>query len=192
MTRSNRAMIVAPQNEAADAGAQMLLAGGNAVDAAIACALAQSVVDPLMCGIAGFGCMGIYLPQFNHHGYIDFHAPAPGRATPTMWEKLLISEARDGYGFLLEGAVNDVGYQSIGVPASLRAYEAAHRQFGQLPWAQLFEPAIAWADNGWTVRPHVHAFWSDEGSMGRVANRDRLAFTEGSRNLYCRPDGSPK
>jgi gamma-glutamyltranspeptidase len=58
-----QAMIVAPQPEAAEAGADALREGGNAVDAGIACALVQGVVDPLMCGIAGFGSCGMYMPQ---------------------------------------------------------------------------------------------------------------------------------
>ncbi len=53
-------MIVAPQPEAVEAGAEMLRNGGNAVDAAIACALVQGVVDPMMAGIAGFGSMQVY------------------------------------------------------------------------------------------------------------------------------------
>ena len=56
-------MICCPQPEAADAGADILSQGGNAVDAAIACALVQGVVDPLMCGIAGFGSMHLYHPR---------------------------------------------------------------------------------------------------------------------------------
>ena len=50
-----KGMITAPQTEAVEVGADVLYAGGNAVDAAIACALTQTVVDPQMCGIAGFG-----------------------------------------------------------------------------------------------------------------------------------------
>ncbi|HEX5325584.1 MAG TPA: gamma-glutamyltransferase, partial [Acetobacteraceae bacterium] len=96
----NHAMICAPQPEAAEAGADILRAGGNAVDAAIACALVQGVVDPLMCGVAGFGSMGVYLPQRNRHEYIDFHAPAPLAARPDMWEHLIEGESRDGYGFI--------------------------------------------------------------------------------------------
>ena len=55
-------MIVAPQPDAVEVGALVLKDGGNAVDAAIACAFAQTVVDPLMCGIAGFGSMHLFLP----------------------------------------------------------------------------------------------------------------------------------
>jgi gamma-glutamyltranspeptidase / glutathione hydrolase len=186
-----RAMIVAAQPEATEAGAEILKAGGNAVDAAMACALVQGVVDPMMCGIAGFGSCGIAMRD-GFHGYIDFHAPAPLAVRPDMWADRIESEARDGYGFVLRGRVNDIGYQSICVPASLRAYRDAHREHGRLPWEQIVEPAIAWAEGGWTVRPHVAAWWSEDGQMGRAANHERLAFTPASRALYCRPDGTPK
>jgi gamma-glutamyltranspeptidase / glutathione hydrolase len=75
-------MIVAPQPEAVEAGALILKRGGNAVDAAIACALVQGVVDPCMAGIAGFGSLQVYLPGQGFHGCIDFHGKAPGAADP--------------------------------------------------------------------------------------------------------------
>ena len=62
MRYRKNAMIVAAQPESTEAGAEILKAGGNAVDAAMACALVQGVVDPLMCGIAGFGSCGIAMP----------------------------------------------------------------------------------------------------------------------------------
>jgi gamma-glutamyltranspeptidase/glutathione hydrolase len=185
-------MIVAAQPEATEAGADILKVGGNAVDAAMACALVQGVVDPLMCGIAGFGSCGIAVPTRGFHGYIDFHAPAPLAVRPDMWADRIESEARDGYGFILRGRVNDIGYQSICAPASLRAYRDAHREYGRLPWEQIVEPAIGWAEGGWTVRPHVASWWAEDGQMGRAANHERLAFTEAARALYCRPDGTPK
>ena len=77
-------MVVAPQPEAAEAGIEAMRAGGNAVDAAIAAAFVQTVVDPLMCGISGFGSAGIYMPGRNTHEYVDFHAPAPAAARPDM------------------------------------------------------------------------------------------------------------
>lgn len=185
-------VVVAPQPEAAEAGLDILNAGGNAVDAAIAVAFVQGVVDPLMCGIAGFGSMAVYDPIIGTHEYIDFHAPAPGVATDDMWENLIEGEARDGFGFTLKGRVNDIGYQSICVPASLRGYATAHARHGKLPWADLLNHAISWARTGWVVRPHVDEFWSDPGAMGRVANSERLNHTPGARALYCREDGSPK
>ncbi|MED5338775.1 MAG: gamma-glutamyltransferase, partial [Pseudomonadota bacterium] len=119
-------MICCPQPEAADAGADILSQGGNAVDAAIACALVQGVVDPLMCGIAGFGSMHLYLPGSDIHGFIDFHGRAPQAATPDMWADLIEGETRDGFGFILKDRVNDLGYQSITAPGSLKAYAEAH------------------------------------------------------------------
>ena len=187
-----RGMLVAPQPEAVEAGVEVMRAGGNAVDGALACAFVQGVVDPLMCGIAGFGSAGLYLPGKGFHGYIDFHAPAPKAATPTMWTDLLIGESRDGYGFILQGQVNDLGYGAVCLPASLAAYETMHRAHGRLPWPEIVAPAIAWAEQGWAVRPHVHKFWSDESSPSLAHNPKRLTATPAGRALYCRPDGSPK
>ena len=78
------AMVVCPQPEAAESGIEILRAGGNAVDAAIATALAQTVIDPLMCGIAGLGSLAVYMPGSGIHEYLDFHAPAPVAAQPGM------------------------------------------------------------------------------------------------------------
>jgi len=189
---ANQAMIVAPQPEPTEAGADVLREGGNAVDAGIACALVQGVVDPLMCGIAGFGSCGVYMPGKKFHGYYDAHAPAPLGARPDMWANLIESEARDGYGFILKGRVNDIGYRSICAPANLRMYYEAHKEHGRLPWSRIVDPAIAWAEGGWTVRPHVAYWWSDDGDFGRAPNHERTGFTPAARALYCRADGTPK
>ncbi|MEG0921638.1 MAG: gamma-glutamyltransferase [Comamonas sp.] len=187
-----QAMVVCPQPEAAESGIEILRAGGNAVDAAVATALAQTVVDPIMCGIAGFGTAGVYMPGKGVHEYFDFHSPAPLAAREDMWEHLLEGETKDGFGFILTGRVNDIGPQSIGTPATLKGLEAMHQAHGRLPWQQVVEPAIRWAEDGYFVRPGMHAFWIDEPTMGRVGNLERLQFCEESRQLYCRPDGRPK
>lgn len=188
----SNAMVVTAQPEATETGADVLRAGGNAVDAAIAIALVQGVVDPLMCGIAGFGSMCLYMPGKGHHEYLDFHSPAPGGVRSDMWADLVEAEARDGYGFVLKGRVNDIGYQSICVPAALKAYHEAHQAHGVLPWSEIVRPAIEWARKGWWVRPHVQYFWSDEGQMGRTAVAERIAYTASGKRMYCREDGSPK
>lgn len=185
-------MVVCPQPEAAESGIEILRAGGNAVDAAVATALAQTVVDPIMCGIAGFGTGAVYMPGKSVHEYFDFHSPAPLAAREDMWEHLLEGETKDGFGFILTGRVNDIGPQSIGTPATLKGLEAMHQAHGRLPWKEVVEPAIRWAEDGFFVRPGMHAFWIDEPTMGRVGNLERLQYCEESRQLYCRPDGRPK
>src|SRR6476620_3426189 len=97
------AMLVAAQPEAAEAGADILKAGGNAVDAALACALVAGVVDPMMCGVAAFGSCAILMPATGFHGYVYFHAPAPLAVRRDMWADRIESEALDGYGFILRG-----------------------------------------------------------------------------------------
>jgi gamma-glutamyltranspeptidase / glutathione hydrolase len=188
-----RGMIVAPQPEAVEAGAVALKRGGNAVDAAIACALTQGAVDPQMCGIAGSGSMQIYLPKRGVHLFIDFHARSPAAVRPDMWQDLIIGQARDGFGFLLKDHVNEVGYQAIGIPGSLKAYCEALAEFGTMDLVDLLQPAIAYARDGFIVRPYVHYTWTmKESAWGRVNFDDRLRFTAPGRRIYFHPDGSLK
>ncbi len=183
-------LITAPQPEAVEAGADVLRDGGNAIDAAVACALVQTAVDPLMCGIAGFGSMQVYMPGQGEHRFIDFHGRAPASARPDMWEDIILGEADDGFGFILEGAVNEIGYQSITTPMTLRALDTALARFGTRSLAELIAPAIAYCENGFQVRPHVSAFWNEVPSAGRIAHREYLTRNPGARKIYCKPDGS--
>ncbi len=192
MITFSHGMVVAAQPEAVEAGAATLRAGGNAVDAAIAAGLVAGVVDPQMCGIAGFGNIQVYLPSQGVHQCIDFHAKSPLATRADQWEDLIVGETRDGFGFVLEGAVNDVGYQSIATPGSLRAYFEAQTMWGTKDWDQIVAPAIAWADRGFVVRPHVASWWSDEGTMGRTATVARLGNSATGRDIYFRPDGGMK
>jgi gamma-glutamyltranspeptidase/glutathione hydrolase len=182
-------MIVAPQPEAVEAGALTLKRGGNAVDAAIACALVQGVVDPCMAGIAGFGSMHLYLPGEGFHGFIDFHTKAPGAAREDMWADRIEGEARDGFGFFLRERVNEVGYQSIMVPGSLKGYYEAIEAYGTMDWRDVIAPAIEHAESGFIVRPHVYEFWTKAHDFGRVSTREKLGYTSAGRHIYFCNDG---
>ncbi len=186
---THNAMIVTAQPEASEAGARVLMRGGNAVDAAMAAALVQGVVDPQMCGIAGFGSCQIYVPG-GAHTCIDFHGKTPLAATPDMWLDRLEGETRDGFGFILKGNVNDLGYQAVTTPGSLLAYAEVAAEFGSWDWADIVAPAIRQAERGFRVRPHVHHWWTCGAELGRVDVRDRLAFSATGRAAYFREDGS--
>ncbi len=185
------AMIVAPQPEAVEAGALALRDGGNAVDAAITCALVQGVVDPFMCGIAGFGSLQVYLPSRGVHHCIDFHGRAPAAVRADMWQDLIEGETRDGFGFILKGQVNDIGYQAITVPGSLMAYHQAQSEFGSFDWQRVVAPALAIAEAGFIVRPHVHHWWTHSDDLGRAPVIDRLRFSATGRQSFIAEDGEP-
>jgi len=195
MARYGSGMVVAAQPEAVEAGVDALRAGGNAVDAAVASALVAGVVDPQMCGIAGFGSAQLFLPGAGDgggplHTCVDFHGTSPAAVRTDMWEGLLVGETRDGFGFILEGSVNDVGYQSITTPGSLLAYHEAQTRYGRLPWADVVAPAIEWAEAGFLLRPGVVHWWHEGATLGRADNVTRLAHTPAGRRIYFHEDGS--
>ncbi|MGO4836378.1 gamma-glutamyltransferase, partial [Rhizobiaceae sp. 2RAB30] len=180
----------APEPEAVDVAVEILKAGGNAVDAAVACALVQGVVDPPMSGIGGWGTMQVFAPAYDAHVCLDFYATAPAAARSDMWLSKLVGEARDGWGFLVENHENEVGYRAIATPGTLAGLDAAHRHFGRMAWHDLVQPAIDIARSGFPVRPNLFDFLVDEGTQGRAAPRDKMRFSETGRALYYRPDGS--
>ncbi|MBS7809765.1 gamma-glutamyltransferase [Roseococcus pinisoli] len=186
-------MIVAPQPEAVEAGALVLKRGGNAVDAAIACAFVQGVVDPLMCGIGGFGSMQVYMPKRGVHQVLEFYARAPLASRPEMWLDKLLGQSRDGFAFLLEGGISEQGWLAVCTPGNVAGYAEALSRWGTLDWAEAMAPAIAEARRGVMVRPHMHWFWSqDQSGSGQVNTADKLRLTKTGREVYFRPDGSLK
>ncbi|MBS7813597.1 gamma-glutamyltransferase family protein [Roseococcus pinisoli] len=188
-----RAMIAAPQPEAVEAGTAILAAGGNALDAALACALTQGVVDPMMCGIGGLGVLHILDPKTGDHLVLNGLSTCPAACTETMWAEAFERECPDGYGYVLKGNVNELGHRAVTTPGILRVFAEAHRRWGSKPWAELFGPAIETATEGWLVRPHVATMFAlDEAAYGRLPYRTKLGFTEEGQRLYLRPDGSPK
>lgn len=188
-----RAMIVAPQPEAVEAGADVLREGGNAVDAVLACAFVQGVVDPLMCGLGGQGVMTLHDPATGRTRVLDGLSTCPRAATPEMWADIFIGECADGYGYELRGHVNELGAAAVTTPGILRLFGQVHREHGSLPWARLFEMARAVAAEGYLIRPHVAGMFAlAETAYGRSAYAEKLALTADGRALFLRPDGSPK
>ena len=182
-------IVSAAQPEAAEAGAEILRAGGNVVDAAIGAALVQTAVDPQMCGIAGMGSMQVYLAGQGIHTTLDFHGRAPRATRTDMWQDLIVREAEDGWGFILEGRVNEIGYQAITTPMTLRAFDMALGRFGTMPLAKLLEPAIDYAEHGFLVRPHVSEFWHRPPIAGRDGHIAIVTRYPATRKVYVKHDG---
>ncbi|HEY7624844.1 MAG TPA: gamma-glutamyltransferase [Candidatus Limnocylindria bacterium] len=167
---------------AAEAGVQILRAGGNALDAALATAFALGVTSPIGSGLGGIA--GFVIWREGKATAFDGATRAPLAARPDMFE-LSPSGGRSGlYGWpSVRGDANVEGPLSATVPGAVAAYELAHRRFGKLPWSALFEPAIRLARDG------IVMDWYGTLIFGTYATR--LHKNAEARRVYYGPSGAP-
>jgi gamma-glutamyltranspeptidase/glutathione hydrolase len=146
---AKRHMISAANPHASEAGREMLRAGGSAVDAAIAAQLVLTLVEPESSGIGGGAFMMLYDPKSKTMTSFDGRETAPASATPGMF--------LDASGKPRQHFDPIPGGLSTGVPGVIAMFDMAHKKYGRLPWAKLFEPAIRLADKGFAVGPKLAA-----------------------------------
>ena len=143
-----RGMVVSQSNNAAEAGVAALDAGGNAIDAALATALALAAVEPWNSGLGGIGHAVVHRAGQARAETVDFGPTAPAALNPKLF-KLTGSVAADLFGWPeVEGDVNIHGPLSFVIPSALAGYEEMHRRWGRLPLAEIAVPAIALAKRG--------------------------------------------
>jgi gamma-glutamyltranspeptidase/glutathione hydrolase len=169
---ASRHMVAAANPLAAEAGREILRAGGSAIDAAVAMQMVLTLVEPQSSGIGG----GAFLLHFD------------GKRVQSFDGREMAPAAADENLFVVDGrpmAFYDaaVGGRAVGTPGVLRLLEAVHRQHGRLPWAQLFEPAIRLAEDGFPISPRLHALLAQE----KFLRNDAAA-----RAYFYEPDGEPK
>jgi gamma-glutamyltranspeptidase / glutathione hydrolase len=138
-------MVAAANPLATDAGYEILMAGGSAVDAAIAVQMVLALVEPQSSGIGG----GAFLLHWDGSQVqaLDGRETAPAAATPDLFVR------ENGEPMPTSEAI--VGGRSVGAPGLLRMLAAAHREHGRLPWARLFEPAIDLCERGFSISPRL-------------------------------------
>ncbi|MEM7358782.1 MAG: gamma-glutamyltransferase family protein [Pseudomonadota bacterium] len=141
-------MVVTANPHATRAGADVLRAGGSAVDAAIAIEAVLSLVEPQSSGLAGGGFMVHFDNQTKNMTVYDGRETAPASATPDMF----INAEGKRMGFL---AAKMSGI-STGVPGIVSMLEIAHDDYGRLPWGELFAEAKKLASEGFAVSPRLH------------------------------------
>jgi gamma-glutamyltranspeptidase/glutathione hydrolase len=135
-----KGVVSAADPRAAEAGAEMLRRGGSATDAAIATMLALTVVEPQSSGIGGGGFL-LHSSVGGEIETLDGRETAPSGADPQWF--------LDAEGKPLPFMEAVISGRSVGVPGNIRLAAEAHRRWGKLPWAALFEPAIKLAHQGW-------------------------------------------
>jgi gamma-glutamyltranspeptidase/glutathione hydrolase len=146
-----RGMVVANHPLASAAGAEMLAAGGNAVDATVAALFALTVVEPMMVGVLGAGHAQLRLAS-GLHTVIDGYTTAPAAATPAMYRPR--SDSWPDYMETVERE-NTVGVRAVGVPGTLAAWCEMLTRFGALDLETVTAPAIRHAEHGFPVTGYL-------------------------------------
>ncbi|MGE0258109.1 MAG: gamma-glutamyltransferase [Alphaproteobacteria bacterium] len=166
-------MVVSAHRLASEIGADILKAGGNAVDAAVAVGYALAVVDPCCGNIGGGGFMLIRFAD-GRRTVIDFREKAPRAARRDMYLDKSGEVRRDA---------SLTGYLAAGVPGTVMGLDRALRQYGRLDRARVMAPAIALARDGFVL---------GEADAAIIASRaERLARDKEAARIFLRPDGSP-
>ena len=143
---ARQGMVCTSQALAAQAGLDMLKKGGNAVDAALATAIALTVLEPVSNGL-GSDAFALVWMDNNLYG-LNGSGPAPQSLS---WEAVTAA----GY-----TSMPDRGWIPVTVPGAPSAWAALHKRFGRLSFDELFEPAISYAEKGFPVQPTMAALWN--------------------------------
>jgi gamma-glutamyltranspeptidase/glutathione hydrolase len=172
MVISQRGIVATSQTLASQAGAQILARGGSAIDAAIAANATLGVVEPESCGMGG-DLFAIYqdaktgkLTGINASGW------APKGLTIEALKKLGNT------------TMPQEGIQSVTVPGAVEGWASLHKRFGKLPWKDLFQPAIYYAEHGFPVTEMISAAWHDPEVL------TKLGKNENARRVFL-PEGKP-
>lgn len=167
-------MISAANPHAAQAGAAVLRDGGTAADAMVAVQAVLGLVEPQSSGLGGGAFLVWYDKASGSVTTLDGREAAPLAATPTLFQ--------DDSGTPLKFFDAVVGGRSVGVPATPALMEAAHKRWGNRPWAELLSPASKLANKGFTVSPRL--------AESVAADPERLGRWQKTRDYFL-PEGNP-
>ena len=168
---TNKFAVAGANPLATDTGLQVLHAGGSAIDAVVAMQMVLTLVEPQSTSIGG-GAFMLHSTGSKVEAF-DGRETAPAGVD----EKLFIGA--DGKPMAFYDGV--VGGRAVGVPGTVKMLEAAHKQYGKLPWAQLFAPAITLAESGFKVSPRLATLLKNDAHL----KKDPAAAA-----FYYRPGGS--
>ncbi|MGH9538557.1 MAG: gamma-glutamyltransferase [Terriglobales bacterium] len=170
--QASHGMVASVHQLASRAGVEMMRAGGNAVDAAVAVGFALAVVHPQAGNLGGGGFMLIRLADGKTH-FVDFREKAPGAATANMY--------LDSQGNVIEDA-SIIGYKAIGVPGSVAGLVYAEKKYGKLSLARAMAPAIKLAEEGFPLAAEDARDLRDDKLLSRFPESRRIFQRDG--NFY--------
>jgi gamma-glutamyltranspeptidase/glutathione hydrolase len=175
-------IVVSAHELASRAGVEIMQAGGNAVDAAVATGFALAVVHPPAGNLGGGGFMLVRMADGKVH-FLDYREKAPAAATADMY--------LDAQGNVIEGA-SDYGYKAIGVPGSVAGMVYAEQKYGKLTLKQVMAPAIRLARVGYALAWREARDFQDDKYLGKFAESRRIFQRDGNYyqpgEIFRQPD----
>ncbi|WP_219418951.1 gamma-glutamyltransferase [Pseudonocardia nigra] len=176
-------MCTSSDPRATAAGVQMLMCGGNAVDAAVATAFALAVHEPAMSHLGGQGNMLVHLAESQETVALDFYACAPGAADPGMYA-WTPGPTQGGYRFQTRDDLNTTGALAVAIPGNVCGWVTAQRRWGALELSEVVAPAVHGARTGSPATARIAAFIAE--------TRDRLARFPETAATFLHSDGMPR
>ena len=177
--------VVCPEPLAAKVGSDIFKKGGNAFDVMVATALAQGVVNPKLCSLAGNAGALTYHNKTGELKYFEMNVTSGSKAFPDVYE---IEESgldpwKYGFGIKVKDNANLYGYKSIVIPRLVRGLDVMHKRYGTMPWKELLQPAIKLARNGYKVYPYLVKMGFNEAGLPHLTANEECAkiFTKNGR-----------
>ncbi len=180
-------VITCPEKYAAQAGLEVLKKGGNAMDAAIATAVAEAVTNPMLVGIGGGGMMNAFsATRGGRHECIYFGGVGGARAVPGCYE--YIGQTGKVTGYRVKRDENEVGYKAALVPGFFRGMYTGFIRYGsgRVEWRDLLQPAIRFAREGFVVDAYVYQFWKPGGVTGDMDIDAKMHATPECERIYLK------
>src|SRR5579862_2997126 len=182
MVMTPQGIVATSQTLASQAGAQILARGGSAVDAAIAANAVLGVMEPMMDGLGGDLFVLYWDAESGKLTGLNASGPAPHGLSPEFLAKAGLKEMpRDGI-------------HSVTVPGAVDGWARMHQRYGKLPWKDLFQAAIAYAETGFPVPEVIQDVWGHEGNVKLLESHPestRTFLVEGKvpkvGELFCNP-----
>jgi len=185
-----RGIVVCVDPSAAEAGARVLEAGGNAFDAAVATAFVQMITLPYSCGVAGMMTANLYTGHTGDHLVIDGCMRAGSLATEDMWAEDYLGEAAISGTSLFEDRRSTMGYTSICTPGAVAVLGEMQARYCTMPWHDLLQPAIEVAKRGFRVSPDLSISMTTPSLNPHEPDSfTRIAANGPSSEIFLTPDG---
>lgn len=176
LVKTKNYMVTAANPIAAQAGADVIEKGGNAIDAMVAVQLMLGLVEPQSSGIGGGAFLVYWDSDEQKLTTYDGRETAPLAATPQLFQ--------DDKGQPLQFYDAVVGGRSVGTPGTVKLLWDTHQKYGRLNWKKIIEPVIQLAEQGFTISPRLASLVEGD--------TERLSRFPATKAYFFNPDGSAK